>query len=216
MKSRLSIVLSACLLLTAIPALSEASPAYDFTSAPMGPIAIGETAYVVGFKFTANSNLNVSSLGFYDDAQNGLATSHEVGIFDASGNKLTSVVIPGASGADLVNKFRYASIPSLSLVSGASYTIAGATSALDGYNYGAYPAGTDIVGLSVDPSISILGGVFAEGSTLTYPTKTFNSYLYPTVNMNVAPVPVPAALPLLGIGLVGLGALRRKALSVKA
>ncbi|MEI6332732.1 MAG: hypothetical protein WCP16_26105 [Pseudanabaena sp. ELA645] len=53
--------------------------------------AVNSTDMTIGWRFTANSNVNVLSLGFFDATPaNDLAQTHQVGIWDNSGSLLTS------------------------------------------------------------------------------------------------------------------------------
>ncbi len=188
---------------------SQAAAVYDFASAP---IQFGEANVTVGFKFTANQNLTVSALGFYDDKQDGLNSSHDVGIYDLSGTLLTSTSIASGTSAGLDGKFRYSSIASFNLSAGQSYIIAGLATGDDGYTYG--KVGTTIQGLTIDPVIGIdpLASVYLYAPALSFPTEHFGYDLYPMVNFkydSVSQVPLPAAFPLLGLGLALIGGFQR-------
>jgi Domain of unknown function (DUF4082) len=188
----------------------QAAAVYDFASAP---IMFGEANVTVGFKFTANKNLTVNALGFYDDNQDGLITSHDVGIYDLSGTLLTSTSVASGTNVGLDGKFRYSSISSFNLNSGQSYIIAGLANGQDGYTYG--NVGSTIQGLTIDPAISIspLASLFLYAPNFTFPTENFGYDLYPMVNFKYdlpSQVPLPAAFPLLGIGLAFLGGMQRR------
>lgn len=190
-------------------ASSHAAAVYDFASAP---IQFGEANVTVGFKFTANKNLTVNALGFYDDKQDGLSSSHDVGIYDLSGTLLASTSIASGTSAGLDGKFRYSSISSFNLSAGQSYIIAGLATGDDGYTYGT--VGTTIQGLAIDPVIAIdpLASVFLYAPNLSFPTEHFGYDLYPMVNFKydaVSQVPLPAAFPLLGVGLALIGGFQR-------
>ena len=45
----------------------------------------------LGYKFSVNSDIDVTALGFFDYNNDGLAYSHEVGIWDAAATLLASV-----------------------------------------------------------------------------------------------------------------------------
>jgi Domain of unknown function (DUF4082) len=171
---------------------AQAAALYDFTSAP---IQLGDSPVTVGFRFTANSTFNINSLGFYDYQQDGLQTSHAVGIFNTSGTLLTSTTIAAGTAGVLDGKFRYANIPSFTLNSGQTYVIAGQTTGLDGYTYG--NVGTSILGLSVDSKITIApsSSLYNYASSLTYPTS-FNGYdLYPIVNLSTTSFSTSTSVP---------------------
>jgi hypothetical protein len=189
---------------------AQAATLYDFASAP---IRFGEANVTVGFQFTANQNLVVNALGFYDDNQDGLINSHAVGLFDMNGSLLTSTTVQSGTNSELDGKFRYQGISSYNLVSGQSYVLAGLATGDDGYTYG--NTGTTIQGLSVNPAFTVnpLSAVFLYASNLSYPNEHFGYDLYPMVNLKFeqpSQVPLPAAFPLFGIGLAGIGAMQRR------
>lgn len=189
---------------------AQAATLYDFTSAP---IQFGEANVTVGFQFTANQNLVVNALGFYDENQDGLTTSHAVGLFDTNGSLLTSTTVQSGTSTELDGKFRYQGISSFNLVSGQSYVLAGLATADDGYTYG--NTGTTIQGLAVNPAFTLnpLAAVFLYAPNLSYPNQHFGYDIYPMVNLKFeqpSQVPLPAAFPLFGIGLAGIGAMQRR------
>jgi len=195
--------------LTFLPPVNAAS-LYDFTSAP---IQFGEANVTVGFKFTANQNVVINALGFYDQNQDGLSTSHNVGLFDINGNLLTSATVQAGVNSTLDGKFRYESISSFNLTSGQTYVLAGLADSQDGYTYG--NTGNTIQGLSVDPAFNIspLASVFLYATGLSYPTEFFGYDIYPMANLKFeqpSEVPLPAAFPLFGFGLAGISAFQRR------
>lgn len=189
---------------------AKAASLYDFTSAP---IQFGDNNVTVGFKFTANQNLAINALGFYDHNLDGLSASHEVGLFDTNGTLLTSATVQAGGASALDGKFRYGGISSYNLVSGQSYILAGLADAQDGYTYG--DMGSSIQGLAIDPAFTInpLASVYLYGPGLSFPINHAGYDLYPMVNLKYgepSPVPLPAAFPLFGIGLAGIGAMQRR------
>jgi hypothetical protein len=210
MKTNLWQALLAGLLFCMDPISAWASAIYDFDSAP---ISFGDSRVTVGFEFTANTDLMVNALGFYDHNQDGLEDSHKVGIFDTNGELLTSVKLSNGTNETLDGKFRYKAIDSITLTAGQSYIIAGLATGDDGYTYGNF--GTTIQGLTISPDITVdpLASLYQYGSSLKFPTQHFRYDLYPMVNFKyaaVSSVPLPAAFPLLGAGLAGLAGMQRR------
>src|SRR5436309_3045285 len=96
--------LSATLLLGLGLTISSAradTPAIDFTS-PTANYTNG--SWSLGWEFTVNQAIDVTSVGFYDDQRNGLTAGHPVGIFDAATNLLASATV--APGDPLTGFFR--------------------------------------------------------------------------------------------------------------
>jgi hypothetical protein len=183
---------------------------YDFTSSQ---ILFGGGDLTVGFEFTANSTFTIDSLGYFDANQNGLQDSHDIGIFDTSGTLLTSATVLSGTASSLDGKFRYANISSFTLNAGQTYRIGGSSTSADGYNYGNFSSAPAIVGLSVDPKISISTGVYAYGTGLNNPNSGFLYNMYPMVNMRVVSsgsTSVPEPFTIIGTLVGGTAALRMR------
>jgi len=65
----------------------------------------GSSLYTLGFEFTVSSPESIGALGVYDNGGGALPTDAMVGLWDTSGNLLTSVTVP-ASGGFLIGDFR--------------------------------------------------------------------------------------------------------------
>ena len=191
---------------TAAP--SHAAPIFTITNTT--GFSLGNPPFTLGFEFVANSAMNVTALGLFDDNLNGLAESHQIGLFNSSGTLLASTTIPAGTAAPLTNQFRYVPIPSVTLAAGATYRI-GAV-----YTSGADPLifpGT-ATGFATDPSMTFIGSRFAGGATLTNPTLsggdgTANAaYFGP--NALLAAAPEPTTMAVFGLMAVGAFGIRRR------
>jgi hypothetical protein len=177
----------------AVVSKSPAAVVFTFTSADNGVTATGND----GIKFTANADVIVDALGYYDYQRNGFQFSHSVGIYDAVTQiLLTSVTV--ASSDLLISDFRYASIAPLTLEAGHSYIVVGHTtqSSIDQL---AVP--NDLV---INSAVTYEGYVFNFDSTLTFPTLGLvggRATFGPNLNM-VAPEPSAAILT--SGGLIGM------------
>jgi hypothetical protein len=199
-------LLSAVALSLVAPIVRADTPAVSFSD-PGNVFTNG--AWSMGYEFTVNSNIDATSLGFFGTQ---LSESHDVGIYDLSGNLLTSTTVN--PGDPVTGFFSYHSITPFALTSGSSYVIAAET---DVENYAYSPTG-----FSTDPSITFDQDLFTPGSTLAFPTSSEGLVAWFGPNFLIGSsstggnggnsVPEPGSLALLaGMGLSGSAfALRRK------
>lgn len=145
--------------LTPSPSYAD-SPALDFAELGSG-FNYYQGQYSLGWRFTVNDEVTVTGLGFYDDRQNGLVSSHPVGIFDQQTCQLLASATVQPSDP-LTGFFRYRAIAPVRLSAGRDYYIAALTTAPDAYAVG-------VSTLDIHPSISFWG--FAIYGA-TEPTET--------------------------------------------
>lgn len=202
-------MLALAMLCGASHALALDTPAYSVTGSSFFD---SDSPVTVGFRFTAESASNLTSLGYHDEGLDGLFSAHDVGLYDLSGTLLASATVPTGTAGDLIGEYRYATLGSAyTLTAGTQYVLAAHTSAGDGYRYGTVPPIT----LTVDPLISIddNASLYVYGPTLAFPTAFFGYDIYATPNMLLSPVPEPEtyALLLAGLGLIGFTLRNKKA-----
>lgn len=173
------------------------------------PLTTGGAVY--GWQFNVTTALTVDKLGFYDEGQDGLADSHEIGIWNSAGDLLVSAGISAGTSAPLDGIFRIVDVADVFLSVGTGYVI-GAT------RFGNDQMVRDPSSLTVQPGIQFVGGRYLinGGLLLEKPVQTAgaaaNGYYGPTFVAGQArgDVSLPATIALLGMGITGLGILRRR------
>lgn len=94
--------------------------------------------FTLGFRFRADSDLTVSSLGAFDYLGDGLATAHMVGIWSLNGGApLAVATVASGSSAPLLGAFRYGAIVDLTLSANTEYIIG--ASDFYGQDFDIYP-----------------------------------------------------------------------------
>jgi hypothetical protein len=182
----------------AIPAISfQLTPANVGTDDPQS----------LGWVFSTNTDVAVSALGFYVGAQNGLTQTHEVGIYDLSGNLLVSTTV--SSSDPLVGWFAYHPVATTVLSAGGTYVIAAET--------GADPLAWNPNGFTVSPSINWVSDAWVYSDSLVFPTGSdyalygvnTNGYFGPNF-LDPVETPEPATITLFLLGGGLLSAVRRR------
>ena len=98
-----------------------------FNGSPSGvPFSSEDTTagVTISYGFTiSGSELIVSDLGIWDEFQDGFGSSYEVGLYDAAGNLLSSVIIQAGTSSELFGEFRYEPIEPIVLETGVEYVL---------------------------------------------------------------------------------------------
>lgn len=196
------------MLLAAAPALAlNLRPSLSgFSGGNLGgdPSFSGSLGY--SFSLSLSQPQTISALGFYDADEDGLLSSHGIGLYEATSQTLlASATVPAGDGSWLQNGFRWVSIPNLALSSG-SYVIAatssGDPSLFDPFLYDTTAEGV-IDGLVIGAALSETG----SGSAVAFPSQDEGvpqGFFGPAYAVAGSPGP----LPLLGAG-AALGWSRR-------
>jgi hypothetical protein len=166
-----------------------------------------------GWAFSTASAITVTSLGYWDFGSDGLATSHQVGIWNSAGTLLMSGTVAAGTAESLSNGFRFNStISGAPLLAAGTYVIGGLTSSDPVARQ--VPLGN----LSLAPGISFIQERFnGGGQALTFPSftdrfATDSGFFGPDFQFNAvsASVPESGGTFLLMLGAVaGLFVLRR-------
>jgi len=190
---------------------------------------VNDTTTLIGWSFTANTDLIVTKLGLWDWERDSVSEhNHFVGLWDSAGNLLTSVTfIEAAAPAHPQTPFHMVDIADFRLTAGESYTVA----AILGGDYFAYHTPTTLdpdsttvpfTGLTFN-YVTYLQDAFVETDGVNFDNLTIGSFSTGTgannpntviggfgANLDVAAVPLPSAVYLLGSALLGLAGLRRR------
>ena len=213
-------------LIITVPVAAQ-TPAISFTPNALGAEDFasdtGQNSYNLGYEFTSNSAINITSIGYFFDPTVGFTQDHQVGIYDLSGNLLGSATVSQNTANDTANGFfMYTALPSggITLTPG-SYIVAGVTGPTDPYLFNVLDY-TDPSnpgnGLVTPSEISFVQDEFAVGGDLSaIPTSTDGlpgSYFGPnflfTSNGAAVPEPSPAATLLTALALLAAFAVRWK------
>lgn len=144
----------------------------------------------VGYRFTVATSLDVDGLGFYDSAGDGLARSHDVGLWNNSGTLVTSVTVAAGTGATLANGYRWVTLsPPVLLSGGGTYTIGAQVAS------GSGDAWPDVTGGGMINTFIVSTDWASRHSDvsvpLVYPTygyKTSDGFMAPNLRAQIAPI----------------------------
>jgi hypothetical protein len=172
----------------------------------------------IGWEFTPVRPIQVTKLGYYDAYFDGLLTSHELGIFEVSGQTLlTSSIIEAGVSAPLEGPsisgggFRYVSTAPVVLMPGSNYIMAATPVGYIDQTADFSPTENGHH-LETAPDITYIQGRynFFEPPGLEFPEDTFaQSTFGPSFQFVVVPEPSAVVLAAIGMAFVAL-AFRRK------
>jgi len=78
----------------------------------------------IGWSFQVGAqDLQLTALGAFDDAGDGLEDAHPVGIWTSGGVLLKQVTVPSGTGGTLVGSYRYLSVSPVTLTAGQTYML---------------------------------------------------------------------------------------------
>ena len=202
-----AVAIAACASFGALAA-HAGTPALSY-SANTGD-SLGNPPFTLGWAFSVNSAVKVDSLGFFDDSLDGLADSHQIGLWDSAGDLLASATVDAGTTDTLIDNFRYVSIAPVGLATG-DYFIGALV--LDGSDPVVFPGDGGVT--TTDAAVTYEGATFAGGGTLADPTIVIPmnqpGYFGPNFTL-ISTVPEPAswAVMLGGFGAIGASMRRRR------
>jgi hypothetical protein len=174
---------------------------------------------VIGWTFlVGGSTITVDELGAFDAGKDGLAASHEVGIYEkATKTLVTSALVPAGSAASLESWFRMVPISPVVLQANTEYVIAAGWSRSSDSFVWEPDNGSGMIylsGFQVTPGLTtgLEGGRFEDTTAiLEFPDKIdnlggpqpqFTRHFFIGPNFSLSSIPEPAShAALLGIGI---------------
>jgi len=158
------------------PPTAPLEPAFD--PDPIQGLAMCQT-YTCGVVFTVLQDVDVQSLGQWDENEDGLEMDATVGLWSVGGTLMASAVVPSGSSAPLTDGYRYATIAPVHLVAGQQYVLGSAYAMTGAPVFGAAGA---------NPALMITGGrtILMGSGVLSFPT-TSNAALFGGGNLLLVP-----------------------------
>src|SRR5437867_2623857 len=124
--------------------------------------SLSNPPFTLGWKFTVNTAITVTWLDLFDDNQNGLVESHQVGIWTTGGTLMVSATVDAWVADPLHDKFRAKAVAATLLAPG-DYNIGALF--LSGSDPNIFPG--QAVAFVTAPQITFDANAFAAGGTLS-------------------------------------------------
>ena len=140
----------AALLLPVAAKADSVSPGWEFTS--VNSQRSSSNVYTFGIVFTANSDMWVNYLGYYDPT-GGMNYTHLVGLFDVTTETLLAYTTVTSDSDYSSAHFLYNAITPVELLNGDEYVLEGVSGDLNGTDY--YT--NNVSGFAVNAPITING-----------------------------------------------------------
>lgn len=209
---KLSISLAAALTLAALATQpAHAALVMDLTGggSPTACGSCGAVGETFGWSFTVINAITIDGLGVWDAGSNGIGPATKAGVWTSAGILLASAAVSNAStvvaSASNQGSWLMETIASITLLPG-NYLLG----AVFYTNDALAQIGSSFTNVS---DITVGGGVRqgANNTGFAAPLANFGSRIFgPTMRMADNVVPEPAGLALVGLGLFGLAAFRRR------
>ncbi len=125
----------------------------------------------LGWRFQANTNGVITSLGVYDENGDGLNTAKPVGIYTDAGVLIASTIVPAGIAATLIGNFRYQAIAPITLTAGSIYRVAALHLLASGDRYASCQP---ICAYTNSPEVTYIDDRFTQTNVLAFPANNNN------------------------------------------
>ncbi len=180
-----------------------------------GFVDLGNPPFTLGWEFTVTSSIQVNGLAIYDQDENGLVDSYQVGIWNSSGTLLVSGTVASGTTDPLIDQFREVGVTATVLAPGDYFIGAVFTTGDDPVVF----PGNSLTDFASGAGVTYDGATFANGSTLADPTNADASpgFFGPNfVYTSTTATPEPSSVLLLGTLVLAVGFGLRKVSANKA
>jgi Domain of unknown function (DUF4082)/PEP-CTERM motif len=164
--------------------------------------ALANPPFTLGWSFTTNNAITVNGLGVFDDSQDGLTDSYEVGLWDSQGDLLAETTVLSGTTDPLVNQWRYVSMTPVTLAADETYYVGALyLTSDDGVYFPAFP-GT----VTTTANIIYQQATYAPGPSLTDPTTPDGTpgFFGPNISIGSSTIPEPSTWAMMLLGFAGL------------
>ena len=149
----------------------------------------------IGWEFSISQTLNITALGIFDENNDGLATSHQVGIWNLSGTLLVSTTVLSGTSSVLLDRFRYES---------ANYTLAAGTYVVGAYMPDGQDKGAAHSSYTTHALVTYNRNLYLYSAGFVKPTQHWTNYdggnFGANFQFNTGSVPEVSTFLLLGLG----------------
>jgi len=188
------ITLLVAVALVVIPSLHADIFGVTFDNTTGAQTFVGDPS-TLGWEFTLSGSIQVNDLAFYDDGEDGLAYSHELGLWDSNGTLLASGTVLAGTASPLVNQWREIAVSPAQLGPG-DYFIGALFVYYDDPVWSPVAQQT-LTGFASAPGVTYDNATIALGSTLSNPSAYFGASGNFGANFVFSPVPEPGSILLL-------------------